>query len=368
MDTQNISQCPEVSVKCFLLSMFHSISNRQDACSTKADCGIGILPVLENGAVFPLNRAKNSARVLYVSPIALKLAKTWQQTPQAIAAQLAETLEPLCCPNFAVKVAPTGIIEFELTDACLGFWLQRLAQTKLAIPESRILSAVVNADRLFPIQYSHARCCSLLRMAHRDRLISIAQPDVATAPQIWSLTAPNPIPWLDKGDRLRLIHPAECNLISQLITVLDNLAPILGNCTQNNIVGTRHCRLLHHSGATGIDINTQNNIVGTRHCRLLHHSGATGIDINTQNNIVGTRHCRLLYHSGATGIDINYLKLANNLSAAFQTFYSQCRIWGEVKIQTPKLAQARLGLVLATQSLLRFILEELLSAVAPLEL
>ncbi len=308
MDTQNISQCPQVSVKCFLLSRFHSAIAQQETL-----------------AQIPLNRAKDSARVLYVSAIALKWAKTWPQTPQAIAAQLAETLEPLCCPNFAVKAAPGGFIELELTDAGLGFWLQRLAQTKLPVPESRILSPVVDADRLFPIQYSHARCCSLLRMAHRDRLISIAQPDVATAPQIWSLTAPNPIPWLDKGDRLRLVHPAERSLISQLITVLDNLAPILGNCTQEK-------------------------------------------PVPTQNNIVGTRHCRLLYHSGATGIDINYLKLANNLSAAFQTFYSQCRIWGEVKIETPKLAQARLGLVLATQSLLRFILEELLSAVAPLEL
>ena len=283
MDTQNISQCPEVSVKCFLLSRFHSAIAPQETLTQ-----------------IRLNRGKDSARVLYVSAIALKLAKTWQQTPQAIAAQLAETLEPLCCPNFAVKVAPAGIIELELTDAGLAFWLQRLAQTKLPIPESPILSPVVCADRLFPIQYSHARCCSLLRMAHRDRLISIAQPDVATAPQIWSLTAPNPIPWLDKGDRLRLLHPAERNLISQLITVLDSLAPIFGNCTQEK--------------------------------------------------------------------PVNYFKLANSLSQAFQTFYSQCRIWGEVKIETPKLAQARLGLILATQSLLRFILEELLNAVAPVEL
>ncbi|XZN96275.1 MAG: DALR anticodon-binding domain-containing protein [Microcoleus sp.] len=65
---------------------------------------------------------------------------------------------------------------------------------------------------------------------------------------------------------------------------------------------------------------------------------------------------------------IDYFKLANSLSTAFQTFYSQCRIWGEVKRENLKLAQARLGLVLATQSLLRFILEELLNAVAPLEL
>jgi len=347
MDTQNISQCPEVSVKCFLLSMFHSISNRQDACSTKTefDCGTGILPVLENGAVFPLNRGKNRARVLYVSAIALKWAKTWQKTPQAIAAQLVETLEPLCCPNFTVKVTAAGIIEFELTDAGLAFWLQRLAQTKLPIPESQILSPVVCADRLFPIQYSHARCCSLVRMAHRDRLISIAHPDITIAPQIWSLVAPNPIPWVDEGDRLRLIHPAECNLISQLITVLDNLAPIFTNCSEKPVI-------LFPVASELLVAKTR-----TQQSR-----------VPTQNNIVGTRHCRLLYPDGATGIEINYLKLANSLSAAFQTFYSQCRIWGEVKTETPKLAQARLGLVLATQSLLRFILEELLSVLAPLEL
>ncbi len=283
MDTANMEQCPEVTVKCFLLLRLQSAIAQQDTL-----------------AQIPLNRSKDSARVLYLSAIALKLAKSWQQTPQTIAAQLAETLEPLCCPDFAVKVAPTGIIELELTDAGLAVWLQRLAQTNLPVSESRILSPVVCADRLFPIQYSHARCCSLLRMADRDRLISIAQPDVATAPQIWSLAAPNPIPWLNSSQQLRLVHPGDRILISQLITVLDNLSPVFGNCTQEK--------------------------------------------------------------------PVNYLKIANNLSQAFQTFYSQCRIWGEVKTETPKLAQARLGLILATQSLLRFILEELLSAIAPIEL
>ena len=134
MDTANISQCPEVTVKCFLLSRFQSaigqqgtlgeiplnligctiLKNGQDAHSTRDEfsCGTGILPVpkqvIENGAIFPLNRSKDSARVLYVSAIALKLAKTWQQTPQTIAAQFAETLQPLCYPDFAVKVAPGG--------------------------------------------------------------------------------------------------------------------------------------------------------------------------------------------------------------------------------------------------------------------
>lgn len=282
MDTAKISQCPEVTVKCFLLLRFHRAIAQRGTISE-----------------IPLNRGKNRARVLYVSAIALKLAKTWQETPQAIAAQLVETLQPLCYPNFAVKVARAGMIEIELTDAGLAVWLQRLAQIPLPVPEYPTLSPVVR-DRLFPIQYSHARCCSLLRMAGRDRLISIAHPDIATATQNWSLAAPNPIPWVDEGDRLRLVHPVESNLISQLLTVLDNLSPIWDEETREK--------------------------------------------------------------------PVNYFKLANSLSEAFQTFYSQCRIWGEVKTEQPKLAQARLGLVLATQSLLRFILEELLSAIAPIEL
>ncbi len=327
MDTANISQCPELTVKCFLLSRFQSaiaqqetlgkiqlnliggtiLKNGQDAREARDEFSsrfTGILPVpkqvIESGAIFPLNRSKDSARVLYVSAIALKLAKSWQQTPQTIAAQLAETLEPLCYPDFAVKVAPAGIIELELTDAGLAVWLQRLAQTNLPVPESRILSTVVSADRLFPIQYSHARCCSLLRMAHRDRIIAIAQPDVATAPPIWSLESPNPIPWIDEGDRLRLVHPAERSLISQLLTVLDNLYP--------------------------------------------------NFDVKKIEK------------------PVNYFKLANSLSEAFQIFYSQCRIWGEVKTEQPKLAQARLGLILASQSLLRSMLENLFNAIAPLEL
>jgi len=273
------------------------------------------LEVIENGAIYqidranrresplklheiPLNRAKDRLGVVYISAIALKLAKIWQQPPQTIVAQLVENLQALGSGDFAIKVAPSGMIQFELTDVALAVWLQRLAQTALPLPESRILSAV-SVDRLFPIQYSHARCCSQLRMAHRDRLIAIVNPDPPATPQIWSLTAPNPIPWLD-DKKLRLVHPAEYNLISQLLAVLDTLYPIT--------------------------------------------------EVDKRQN------------------PVNYLKLANSLSEAFQSFYSQCRIWGEVKIETPKLAQARLGLTLATQSLLRLILEELLNAVAPLEL
>jgi hypothetical protein len=62
------------------------------------------------------------------------------------------------------------------------------------------------------------------------------------------------------------------------------------------------------------------------------------------------------------------LKFALSLSQAWEEFSKHCRIWGEVKTQTPKLAQARLGLVAVTQGLLRSLLQDCLGVCAPVEL
>lgn len=62
------------------------------------------------------------------------------------------------------------------------------------------------------------------------------------------------------------------------------------------------------------------------------------------------------------------VKAVQALSQDFLTFEKTCRIWGEVKRDTPELALSRLGLVAATQRVLEVGLREGLQRVAPVEL
>ncbi|MBN3950548.1 MAG: hypothetical protein HWQ38_30405, partial [Nostoc sp. NMS7] len=151
-------------------------------------------------------------------------------------------------------------------------------------------------NSLFAVQYAHARCCSLVLLAHREGLIKLREPVLNTSPAFWSVIAPNPISWLNCDGTLRLNHPDERRLIGELVQVVDNI-----KCP----------------------------------------------DISDS---------------------VKWEKITLNLSQAFEKFWSNCRIWGEVKITSPEVAQARLGLLMATQSVLRYVLEENLGVFAPLEL
>ncbi|MFN6516440.1 MAG: DALR anticodon-binding domain-containing protein [Nostoc sp. CreGUA01] len=151
-------------------------------------------------------------------------------------------------------------------------------------------------NALFPVQYAHARCCSLVLLAHREGLIQLREPLTSSSPSFWSVISPNPIPWLNCDGKLQLNHPDECRLISELVEMVDNI------------------------------------------------------------EFADVKGC------------VKWEKAALNLSQALENFWCNCRIWGEVKIVSPELAQARLGLLMATGSVLKFVLEEKLKIFAPLEL
>ncbi|MEQ9233523.1 DALR anticodon-binding domain-containing protein [Coleofasciculus sp. E2-BRE-01] len=314
------------------------------------------------------NSNSNSNYVCYRSAIALQLSSACQQTPLDIAHQLTEALLTLSQEsadaigiNFTVEVLPPGWILLGLGDRALATYLQECFKIpyfpsvsqndlneKFHPKEGRgnrenSQHNQPDSDQLFPIQYVHARCCSLLHLADEQGLIEITDTgggedvgdgedrgdggdggdgeaggdgedgeaggdgedgedggagedkeelfSVTTHQSPITIMSPNPIPWVEVAGesdselvRLRLTHPAEWDLIVQLFDLLD---------------------------------------------------------------VMSASDCQ------------RWVKQGLAVSEAYEQFYKSCRIWGEVKIHDLPLAQARLGLIGVTQVVLRSLLEKL---------
>ncbi len=249
---------------------------------------------------FPLYKGRDNSRVLYISGVALRLAKSHNRTSLEIANGIGSHLSAIRGDVFSVKIVPPGWIYLELSHPFLATWLQSLLVTNVK-GEGEITArkiTIQNPARLFAIQYTHARCSSLVQLAGREGLIKLRElsPDISESTALHDLVSEEQIPWLNDQQKLRLNHPAEGRLIAELVQVIDYLeAPDLSDA-------------------------------------------------------------------------VNWEKVALDLSQAFEAFWSQCRIWGKVKISVPELAQARVGLMIATQSVLRCLLVDKLGTNAPLEL
>lgn len=265
------------------------------------------MPIL-TGENIPLNRTKDIKKVTYISAIAFKLQKTLQKSAPEIAEAIAHGID--LSPDFITYVRD-GWIQFDLSDTGLATWLQRLNQWSKATDRTenpgnsqtgqKMLSTLpakfASAEDLFRLEYAHARCCSLLRLADREQLIHLSEPSWSGPIADLQIIEPNPLPWLSDRHQLRLVHVTERTLISQLINTLDTLSDFPGQTQPGQLV-----------------------------------------------------------------------KLATGLSQDLLIFYSANRIWSEIKTENLALAQARLGLIRATQNVLKFLLEEGLGILAPLEM
>lgn len=254
------------------------------------DQRVGNAYIAEDKAI-PVHRGKNCPQVLYISGVALQIAKSERIAAGEVAAILSSALGD----EFCVRVVPPGWLHVEISNPILAAWLETVARGGLESPATvqapaDPLGGEWQAGEVFVAQYAHARCCSLLRMAHRDRTISLQ--DGLETP-VWC--EPNPIPWLDSDQKFRFHHRAEFALIGELVQVLDDL------------------------------------------------------------------YCR-------ARADVDWLQAAAQLGKAVETFWSACRIWGEVKENSLHLAQARLGLLIVSQAVLKLLLEEKLGIFTPLEL
>ena len=192
----------------------------------------------------PLKRARKAIPFVYVCAIAHRLA-TPSQPAALIAAQLVDTLlQPLSIPEedslsgIAVQATATGWLQFELSDRAIAAWLDRLLAKALPQQSGMSLTSmerqmVLPTAAIFEVQYAHARCCSLLRLAHSEGLITLDRLDAA--PLVWCVINPPSIPWLTSTAQLCLNHPADRRLLGYLVEALDCLSNESPHRTQQSL-------------------------------------------------------------------------------------------------------------------------------------
>jgi arginyl-tRNA synthetase len=180
------------------------------------------IDTLDSQGIF-VNLIKNQTGVIYGSAIALQLAPRLNQSPLDLAEAIHFRLNTLFGkfpPDVTVHVLPSGMLQFVFTDIGIATWLEQIIRhpwTQSPIRDLKIL------PDLFLIQYSHARCCSLLRLGDRDQLITLVESDlISTLPLKISPNCP-PIPWLTKPQKLQFTQSYEYQLITQFVNIVDIL-------------------------------------------------------------------------------------------------------------------------------------------------
>lgn len=192
------------------------------------------LEVWEKKEVIPMNQTINNRAIVYKSAIALKLASVYQQPAIYIATDLVKYCREIVntdtkkdTENFEFEVISSGMIYFNLTDLSIANWLHYLTSFPLNFEQQELRVGVdyksLETTNLFPIQYSHARCCSLLRMGIRDRLINLTPTDGDTSGQFWQWQSSKPISWQQPNGQLQFLHDAEYQLIAQIASTLDRI-------------------------------------------------------------------------------------------------------------------------------------------------
>ncbi len=183
-----------------------------------------------NPKTISIHRLLHRNSVIYRSAIALRLSPLWQLTPDDIAHQLMARLliMPQDTPDidFMVEVVSPGWLDFQLCDRSLATVLQQLIEIPLSpsTPGNCLFSKDYN---LFPIQYTHARCSSLLRLGGSGTADAVSGGGEEGSGTADAVSGGGEEGGVEKffpdreGESLGFVHSAEWDLIFQILDLLD---------------------------------------------------------------------------------------------------------------------------------------------------
>ena len=190
-----------------------------------------IEPIASNLKIGNILSTLQLTPIVYKCSIALALGSYFKIAPRIIAVNLISLLD--CEQNniisessfdLYIETTKSGWINFYLDSLSLAGWLQQslfFLKTERFIEGDLSMVCQLNKTpaNLFPIQYVHARCCSLLYLAAREKLITLQKDNSQT--EIGQLSQIRSISWLDAQNNLWLKSAVEFQLIYQLLTITD---------------------------------------------------------------------------------------------------------------------------------------------------
>jgi hypothetical protein len=169
----------------------------------------------------------NNNGYFYRSAVCLSLASYVQMSPLTIAQQLEKTildqsddradsgeLETL---TFIIDTNEAGWINFFPEDRALAIWLSYLCNINF----TPFKPTTAITENIFPLQYSHARCLSLLRLAARQEIINLSDNDLLDLSK--TILFFNQNIYLNRDNRLIFEEEVELKLIEVLLKTTDLL-------------------------------------------------------------------------------------------------------------------------------------------------
>ena len=129
--------------------------------------------------------------------------------------------------QFTVRVVKNGLIEFFFSDRSLGLWLSGISEWGVE-EASGAGEASGEGERgrgggynVFPMQYVHNRCCSLLRLGVREGLINLQDGDFSDT---WQIANPNPFKYYCDENIRYCYESAELNLLRKISAMIDGIS------------------------------------------------------------------------------------------------------------------------------------------------
>lgn len=166
---------------------------------------------------FSIDLSTNQNNIIYKSSLCLQLAKVEQKSSLYLAQNIANIFnQGDLKQDILVKVSGNGWLEFIIGDRLLNQWLNEVNKIKFSQSGKITIKQNKNQEN-FIIYYTHARCCSILKSAHQQNIITLNNLDFKL--NQWQIEKPSFINY----DIIDLSESYQKKLVRELIIITEKI-------------------------------------------------------------------------------------------------------------------------------------------------